>query len=155
MEQKIIKDFCKIENRFLSNFYPYATKSEKTHPLVVVKYDGLEFDNVESAYQAAKCKRHHDRIQFQEMNPFIAKNFAKKANLEIREDWNEAKFRVMYDLVWQKFHNCEELRQMLLATGDTEIIEGNAYGDIYWGICNGIGENHLGKILMRVRNAIK
>ena len=40
---------------------------------------------------------------------------------------------------------------LLLATGDAKIVEGNTWGDVFWGVCNGVGENHLGEILMKVR----
>jgi predicted NAD-dependent protein-ADP-ribosyltransferase YbiA (DUF1768 family) len=33
-----------------------------------------------------------------------------------------------------------------------ELIEGNWWGDTYWGVCNGVGENHLGKLLMKIRD---
>ena len=41
--------------------------------------------------------------------------------------------------------------EMLLATDDMEIIEGNVWGDTFWGVCDGKGENNLGKVLMEVR----
>jgi predicted NAD-dependent protein-ADP-ribosyltransferase YbiA (DUF1768 family) len=44
---------------------------------------------------------------------------------------------------------------MLIDTGDQELIEGNWWGDVIWGVCNGKGENHLGKILMEVRKELK
>lgn len=43
---------------------------------------------------------------------------------------------------------------MLINTGDAELIEGNSWGDTFWGECNGIGENNLGKILMKIRKEI-
>jgi hypothetical protein len=43
---------------------------------------------------------------------------------------------------------------MLLLTGDEELIEGNFWGDVFWGVCNGVGKNHLGKILMEVRSEL-
>jgi len=39
----------------------------------------------------------------------------------------------------------------LLATGTEELIEGNKHNDTFWGVCAGVGENNLGKLLMRVR----
>jgi predicted NAD-dependent protein-ADP-ribosyltransferase YbiA (DUF1768 family) len=53
-----------------------------------------------------------------------------------------------------KFKN-PELRAMLLTTGDEELIEGNWWRDTYWGVCEGIGQNKLGKLLMQVREEIK
>lgn len=60
----------------------------------------------------------------------------------------------MKDLVFQKFKN-EELKIKLLQTGNEELIEGNTWGDKFWGICNGVGENNLGKILMEIRQFLK
>lgn len=54
-------------------------------------------------------------------------------------------------LVFQKFCVHEKLRTKLIATGEKYIEETNWWGDIYWGVCNGKGENNLGKILMNVR----
>ena len=58
----------------------------------------------------------------------------------------------MYSLVWEKFSTHEHLRNLLLETGDQELIEGNTWGDTYWGTCNGVGENHFGKFLMNIRD---
>ena len=57
---------------------------------------------------------------------------------------------VMRDLVVQKFSD-PLLQSLLETTGDEELIEGNHWGDVFWGVCKGVGENHLGKILMKVR----
>jgi predicted NAD-dependent protein-ADP-ribosyltransferase YbiA (DUF1768 family) len=40
---------------------------------------------------------------------------------------------------------------MLKATGDEELVEGNWWNDTFWGVCNGVGENNLGKLLMKIR----
>jgi len=44
---------------------------------------------------------------------------------------------------------------MLLQTGDEELIEGNKWGDRFWGVCKGKGKNNLGKILMKIRDVYK
>jgi len=49
----------------------------------------------------------------------------------------------------------KDLGDQLLATGDVELIEGNTWHDTEWGVCNGIGKNKLGKILMRIREILK
>jgi predicted NAD-dependent protein-ADP-ribosyltransferase YbiA (DUF1768 family) len=71
--------------------------------------------------------------------------------MQVRKDWNEKKLEFMNWGVREKFKN-EELRELLISTGDMTLIEGNAWKDFFWGVCNGKGENHLGKILMKVRD---
>ncbi|MCY8564311.1 NADAR family protein [Bacillus sonorensis] len=54
-----------------------------------------------------------------------------------------------------KFEQNDHLINKLLQTGESILIEGNTWGDKIWGVCNGVGENKLGKILMKVRNELK
>ncbi len=61
----------------------------------------------------------------------------------------------MYEIVKNKFTQNPTLAKLLVDTNDKVIIEGNTWGDIYWGMCKGKGENHLGKILMKVREEMK
>ena len=49
----------------------------------------------------------------------------------------------------------EQLADWLLETGDEELVEGNTWSDTTWGVCNGVGENKLGRLLMIVRDMIK
>ena len=53
-----------------------------------------------------------------------------------------------------KFRGDIDLRSLLVATGDRELIEGNTWGDTFWGVDKntGQGENHLGRILMELRD---
>lgn len=137
----MIKEF-QGEYRFLSNFWPAE-----------VQYQGLIFPTVEHAYQAAKTENWAHRYEIQFMDkPGDAKKFGKK--VEIREDWNSIKFHIMKELVEEKFRK-PWLQKLLLATGTEELQEGNSWGDTYWGVCWGIGQNKLGQILMQVREEIK
>lgn len=128
--------------RFLSNFF--------FSPVVL---DDIEYRTVEHAYQAAKT---HDlamrtRIRLAD-TPGEAKRLGRKVVL--RPEWETVKLDVMYWLVQQKFSN-PALKRLLLATGEAELIEGNSWGDTFWGVSKGVGENHLGRILMRVRDALR
>lgn len=128
--------------RFLSNFF--------FSPVVL---DDIEYRTVEHAYQAAKT---HDlamrtRICLAD-TPGEAKRLGRKVVL--RPEWETVKLDVMYWLVQQKFSN-PALKRLLLATGEAELIEGNSWGDTFWGVSKGVGENHLGRILMRVRDALR
>lgn len=124
------------EYRFLSNFF---IEPDNTH--------------VEREYQAAKCSDDVQRRVFDTLTPAQCKKYGRKVNL--RPDWEQVKLQIMEDLVLAKFIDHEELRERLLATGDAELVEGNTWNDFYWGVCNGQGENHLGKILMTVRDWIR
>ena len=126
---------------FLSNFYPAP-----------VDYQGYHFENSEAAYQASKCP---DRmLDFCGLPPNRAKRLGRK--VPMRPDWELVKYDVMYEVCMAKFTQNPDLLSKLLATGDAELIEGNTWGDRVWGvdIHRGIGENHLGKILMRIRSEL-
>ena len=47
------------------------------------------------------------------------------------------------------------LSELLIGTEDVELVESNNWNDTFWGVCNGKGKNHLGKILMEVREELK
>ena len=57
----------------------------------------------------------------------------------------------MKKLLKQKFQQGTYYAELLKNTYPRKIIEGNTWGDIYWGVCDGIGENNLGKLLMEIR----
>jgi predicted NAD-dependent protein-ADP-ribosyltransferase YbiA (DUF1768 family) len=65
------------------------------------------------------------------------------------------KLTVMETCVRYKFSQNTDLRAELIATGDAYLEEGNSWNDRYWGVCDGQGENHLGKILMKVRAELR
>jgi N-glycosidase YbiA len=128
--------------RFLSNF--------QRCPII---YDGIFYPSAEHAYVAAKTLDIKERV---EISLIESSGKAKKygQTMNVRPDWDKIKYEVMEKIVRIKFHNTE-LREMLLATGDEELVELNTWGDVTWGVCNGIGENWLGKILMEVRSELR
>ena len=129
------------EYRFLSNFWPAK-----------VTLEGLVFDSVEHAYVAAKTTDAEIRKQVQQIkNTGEVKKFGR--TIKLRSDWESVKLSIMEDLLRQKFSN-SHLKQQLFLTGSHELVEGNWWGDIFWGVCNGVGENNLGKLLMKIRDEI-
>lgn len=136
---KTISEF-KDKYFFLSNFYNCD-----------VEYKGYIFKNNEAAFQAMKCP---ERIQeFVNLNPSEAKRLGRKVKL--REDWESVKERIMYEICFEKFSKNDKLKNMLIQTNDYYLIEGNWWGDTYWGVCKGVGKNKLGKILMKIRDDLK
>lgn len=83
------------------------------------------------------------------MNPSESRRLGQEVSL--RSDWEQIKVRMMYEVVLAKFVQNPNLAERLIATGDAHLEEGNNWGDRIWGTVNGVGENHLGKILMRIR----
>lgn len=129
------------EHEFLSNFYPAE-----------VRRFGLIFPTVEHAYQAAKCHDLNDVCRFlNATTPGAAKRLGQ--TVEKRTDWSDIKLVVMLNLNTQKYQD-EILREKLLATMGHTLVEGNTWGDTFWGVCGGVGSNHLGKILMDIRERI-
>jgi len=98
-----------------------------------------------------------------EMAGMAVRDWGKR--LKLRDDWDRMKHGVMLALVRDKFARNRALGETLLATGQCRIEEGNTWGDVYWGIARraipgrgiraGDGENHLGKILMQVREELR
>lgn len=125
--------------RFLSNFYPSIVKL----------YDGV-YQTAEHAYQASKTSLPHERESIRLCRtPGRAKHMG--SGVTLHENWEQTKLHMMTSIVTLKFTTHDDLTKALLATEDAHLEERNSWGDTYWGVYNGIGENHLGKILMEVR----
>lgn len=75
-------------------------------------------------------------------------------DIKIRSDWEQIKDELMYKCVKEKFLQNENLKKLLLSTGDSELIENSPY-DNYWGKYRGVGQNKLGIILMKIRDELK
>lgn len=141
--QKI--DSFRGEYRFLSNFFMCYSW---------LPCEGVFYPTAEHAYQAAKTDNKTERRRIAYLpTAGAAKREGRK--LTLRRDWEQIKLRVMYTIVRVKFNANPGLAQMLINTGDAELIEGNAWGDTFWGTCKGVGRNELGKILMRVREELE
>lgn len=124
------------DNRWLSNFWIH----DEVHGL-----------SVEHHYQAAKADNYDDFILIMEAEtPAQAKKLGK--TIRVRGDWEQVKLIVMEQCIRDKFTYNSELRKKLLETRGMMLVEGNWWGDRFWGVCEGEGENHLGKILMKLRD---
>lgn len=134
------------EYRFLSNFFPCDVHA-------IWNEDHVSVGTVEHAFQAAKAmnRKDFDAICRAEM-PADAKRMGRR--IVMRSAWDAVKMGIMENLLREKFDN-KVLAARLLDTGDAELIEGNTWGDEYWGVCEGKGENHLGKLLMKIRGELR
>jgi len=130
------------EYRFLSNFWPCR-----------FHYAGHWYPSVEHAYQALKTIDPDEQSRIR-LAPSAGAAKRSGRNVTLREGWDQKKDKIMLRLLREKF-SIPDLRAKLLATGDVELIEGNYWGDTYWGKCNGVGVNKLGVLLMQVRREIR
>ncbi len=128
------------EYRFLSNFYPALTM-----------FDGVLYPTSEHAYQAAKTNNKEARELIRECRtPGDAKRMGK--TVKLRDGWTEdSRIAAMGLILGSKFDRNPDLRQKLMDTHPAELIEGNTWGDVFWGVCRGRGENNLGRLLMAIR----
>lgn len=143
-------DSFRGEFDFLSNF--------SNHGVIVF---GRLWKTAEHAYQAAKTNDPNERawIAMQE-TPGKAKKAGSKKGLNgdkitLIDGWDDVKVDIMRIIVRRKFKLNNAIRTKLIATGDAELIEGNWWHDEFWGVCNGRGENHLGRILMELREEFR
>ena len=146
LQSRVIDEF-KGDFSFLSNFYHSPIQYKNPYDL---SGDLVSFPTVEHAYQANKAK---DGQAFEFVTAATSPGMAKRRGreIEMREDWDYIKALVMHTLVRKKFQDHTDLMEKLLQTANWWLIEGNTWGDKYWGKVDGVGENMLGKILTKVR----
>jgi ribA/ribD-fused uncharacterized protein len=131
------------EYRFLSNFYPCT-----------VEYERIVYPSSEHAYQAAKTvSRDEKRAIAALQTAGQAKKYGQGIRVYFRPDWDSVKVSVMEAILRVKF-KAPELAERLVATGQRPLIEDNRWGDSFWGVYKGLGENNLGRTLMKIREEL-
>lgn len=136
--------------RFLSNFYKSSFKDK----------EGVIWPSVEHYFQAMKTHNPKEREEIRNApNPGSAKKLGRKVNL--RDDWDQVKENIMYDALYYKFTQNEDIKQKLIDTDMAYLTEGNTWHDQIWGDCycekckNKKGKNILGRLLMLLRTNLK
>lgn len=137
----MIRNF-KRECRFLSMSYP-----------ALIDYNGITFYSAEAAFQAQKVTLPREREKIAGLGPEAAKERGDK--IPLRPDWEKIKDRIMYEVLYAKFAQNKHLKEKLLETGDETLVETSYEHGPYWASISGVGENQIGKILMRVREELK
>lgn len=133
---------------FLSNFYPCG-----------ILFDGLDYPTLEHAYQASKTTVQELRCQIRDAKgPGAAKRMGKALAARPGFFTHGIAIETMEGLVTQKFVRHRTLRGLLLETGTRQLVEGYT-GNRTWGMVHTEqgweGDNHLGIILMLVRERIR
>ena len=127
---------------FLSNFSP--------SPII---HEDATYPTAEHLFQAAKTLKPEERewVRLQ-TSPGKAKRAGRKVTL--RPDWQDIKVDTMLYIQRLKYNTYTHLATYLKNTGTADIAEGNNWGDRFWGQVDGQGANHLGHILMQVRDEL-
>lgn len=142
----IIK-FYSTQNEYgeFSNFAPYPIKLKgKIWATSEHYFQAMKFED--NAYQAKIRKN---------PSPMNAARLGRSRKVKLRRDWESVKENIMFEAVMAKFTQHDDLRELLLGTGYSKLIE-HTENDHYWGDGgDGSGKNRLGHILMRVRDTLR
>jgi len=128
-------------DRFLSNFY---------HAEIV--WDGRSYPSSEHLYQAMKAGTEEER-EWVRTAPTVREAKFRGQKIRATADWGERRVDAMRSALEAKFDQNPDLGAKLDVTKDAGLVEGNTWGDTFWGvdINTGRGENHLGRLLMELR----
>jgi len=141
MNNQIIDRF-REEHFFLSNFY------QPVHIII----DGIRYRSSEAAYHALKYDDRETRFNISLLDAAEAKRYSKQHHVDGLDD--SMLLANMFRVLVVKFVGDIELITKLLNTRPAKLIEGNKYGDTFWGVCDGKGLNHLGEMLMTIRDGL-
>ena len=122
---------------FLSNFFSCN-----------IFYEGKNYTSSEHLYQSLMCLRSEDA---ERVRLAITPGSAKRIAHQVERNHKIHRPSAMLIAVTLKFFQNDDLMYKLLETRTMRLVEGNAWGDTYWGVCDGVGHNILGSILMMVR----
>ncbi|SFJ10577.1 NADAR family protein [Thermoflavimicrobium dichotomicum] len=141
--------FYRINEEYgsFSNFSP--------HP---IELDGKKWPTTEHYFQAQKFittdPAYSEKIRLAS-SPMVAARLGRSRKAPLRPDWEKIKDDVMRKAVRCKVMTHPDVKELLLSTGDEEIIE-KTTKDTYWGCgSDGKGKNMLGKILMEIREELR
>ena len=141
-----ILNFYSVSEEYgaFSNFAPYP-----------IRLKGKTWPTSEHYFQAQKFAGEPDEEEIrEEKSPMVAARMGRSRKRPLRKDWESVKDQIMHEAVLAKFTQHDDLRAMLLATGDARVVE-HTENDAYWGDGgDGSGTNRLGIILMRVREEL-
>ncbi len=140
-------NFYRVSDDFgcFSNFAPYPVRmGAKRWPTAEHYFQAQKFEEAEHQETIRKTK-----------SPMIAARMGRDRKKPLRRDWESVKVAIMREVVRAKFSQHEDIRQILLSTGDARIVE-HTENDSYWGDGgDGSGKNVLGRILMEVRDELR
>ena len=136
---------------------PYGCFSNfSRHPITL---DGILWPTTEHYFQACKFTEQADIDAVREAKtPFLAAQIGRERHRSFRSDWDQARDPVMLEALRAKFTQHEDLRTLLLSTGEARLVESATVDNEVnrlWGEVNGRGQNMLGQLLMELRTNLR
>lgn len=143
---------------YRANEKPYGVFSNLFRRAIT--FEDVEYPTAEHAYQAGKARKEavRDWILSAPSPSLVAMAAHGLYTWDIAPNWSKTKFARMKGVLLAKYTQHEDLKQLLLSTGDARLVESatvdNAVNRL-WGEVNGVGKNMLGTLLMEVREEIR
>lgn len=125
-----------------------------------VEFEGETFATSEHAYQAGKARKPEVRnwVLSAPSPALVAMAAHGLYYWDIAPGWSRTKFDRMRGVLRAKFTQHEDLKEMLLSTGDARLVESATVDNEVnrlWGEVNGEGRNMLGQLLMELRASLR
>jgi hypothetical protein len=125
-----------------------------------IEFEGDVFATSEHAYQAGKARKPEVRkwLMAAPSPALLAMAAHGLYYWDVAPGWSRTKFDRMRRVLRAKFTQHEDLRELLLSTGEARLVESATVDNPVnrlWGEVNGVGSNMLGVMLMELRDAIR
>jgi len=143
---------------YRANEKPYGAFSNLSRRPIV--FEGRAFPTAEHAYQAGKARGTAVRewILSAPTPHLVAMAAHGLYTWDIVPNWSRVKYDRMRAVLRAKFWQHEDLRQLLLSTGEARLVEAGRVDNAVnrtWGEVNGKGLNMLGVLLMELRGELR
>lgn len=125
-----------------------------------IEFEGDRYATSEHAYQAGKARKPEVKAWLmQAPSPALLAMAAHGLYYwDVAPGWSKLKFDRMRRVLRCKFSQHDDLRELLLSTGEARLVESatedNAVNRL-WGEVNGLGQNMLGVMLMELRQELR
>ncbi len=124
-----------------------------------IEFEGTTFATAEHAYQVGKARKPEVRewLMAAPSPSLLAMAAHGLYQWDITPSWSRIKFDRMRAVLYAKFTQHDDLRDLLLSTGSARLVEfatvDNPVNRL-WGEVNGVGKNMLGILLMELRTQL-
>ena len=125
-----------------------------------IEFEGEVFATSEHAYQAGKARKLEVKswLMAAPSPALLAMAAHGLYYWDIAPGWSQTKFDRMRAVLRAKFTQHDDLRELLLSTGDARLVESATVDNPVnrlWGEVNGVGSNMLGVMLMELREDLR